>query len=132
MELNDWAREKKNIWTAFQAFQTYHAKIPFPLHAQLSARHLRWHCGAVGAFGAGRDGFEPRRTIGGDTFAGETMSRFAVLIEGAFERRRFLNLPRDFSPSSRKTTADSLREWRAVISFTPHRLRWRRDCALRS
>lgn len=97
MELNDSAREKKNIWTAFQAFQTYHAKIPFPLHAQLSARHLRWHCGAVGAFGAGRYGFEPWRTIGGDTLAAEMMPRLAVLIEDMFEKRVLPEPVRDFT-----------------------------------
>jgi len=96
VELKNAADEGATIWTAFQQLQTYKAEIPslFAPNAVLvvsdgvEAR--------VGTLTAGREWFKPWRTVGGDTLAAETMPQLQVIIEGLFDRRRFLDLVRDF------------------------------------
>jgi len=96
VELKNAADEDATIWTAFQQFQTYQAEIPslFAFNAVLvvsdgvEAR--------VGTLTAGREWFKPWRTTGGGTLAPETVPQLQVVIEGLFEKRRFLNLVRDF------------------------------------
>ncbi|CAM3367966.1 type I restriction endonuclease subunit R [Rhodothermus bifroesti] len=96
IELKNVADEKATIWTAYQQLQTYQAEIPslFAFNEVLvisDGTEAR-----VGVLGAGGEWFKPWRTITGETLAPETMTQLQVAIEGLFEKRRFLDLVRDF------------------------------------
>ena len=50
----------------------------------------------VGSLGAGREWFKPWRTITGETLAEKYLPELQVMIQGVFDRRRFLDLLRYF------------------------------------
>lgn len=95
-ELKNAVDENATIWNAFHQLQTYQAEIPslFVSNAVLvisdgvEAR--------VGALGAGREWFKPWRTIAGERLAENHVPELQVVIEGLSEKRRFLDLVRDF------------------------------------
>jgi len=96
IELKNAADPDATIWTAWQQLQTYQAEIPslFASNAVLvvsDGLEAR-----VGPLGAGREWFKPWRTIGGETVASETIPQLQVVLEGLFDKRRFLDLVRDF------------------------------------
>jgi type I restriction enzyme, R subunit len=96
LELKNAADEGATIWSAFGQLQTYQAEIPsfFASNALLvisdgvEAR--------VGTLTAGREWFKPWRTITGETLAAPHLPEMQVVIEGIFDRRRFLDLVQDF------------------------------------
>src|SRR6266542_1205139 len=51
---------------------------------------------ADGSLGAGREWFKPWRTIGGREDAPLTLAELQVVLEGVFDKRRFLDLVRYF------------------------------------
>jgi type I restriction enzyme R subunit len=96
IELKNPGDAEATIWSAFQQLQTYQVEIPslFALNAVLvvsDGLEAR-----VGPLGAGREWFKPWRTIGGDTLAADAMPQLQVVLEGLFDKRRFLDLVRDF------------------------------------
>jgi type I restriction enzyme R subunit len=96
IELKNPADEDATIWTAFQQLQTYQVQIPslFAYNAVLvvsdgvQAR--------IGVLGAGREWFKPWRTIAGREVAGPELVELQVVLEGVFDKRRFLDLVRHF------------------------------------
>jgi len=96
LELKNPADENATIGTAFQQLQTYQCEIPslFDYNGALvvsdgvEAR--------IGAVGAGREWFKPWRTVSGESLADPRLPELQVLIEGVFEKRRFLGLIRYF------------------------------------
>jgi len=96
IELKNPADENATILTAYQQLQTYQAQIPslFTYNAALvvsdgvEAR--------MGAVGAGREWFKPWRTITGREDAARQLVELQVLLEGVFDKRRFLDLVRHF------------------------------------
>ena len=96
IELKNPADENATILTAYQQLQTYQAQIPslFTYNAALvvsdgvEAR--------MGAVGAGREWFKPWRTITGREDAARQLLELQVLLEGVFDKRRFLDLVRHF------------------------------------
>ena len=96
IELKNPADEDATIWSAYQQLQTYQAQIPsfFVTNAALivsdgvQAR--------IGTLGAGKEWFKPWRTIKGDKDAAPTVTELQVILEGVFEKRRFLDLIRHF------------------------------------
>lgn len=96
IELKNPADENATIWSAFHQLQTYQVQIPalFTTNAALvvsdgvEAR--------MGALGAGREWFKPWRTITGSEDALAVMPELEVVLEGAFEKGRFLDLLRHF------------------------------------
>ena len=97
VELKSPADENATMWSAWQQLQTYKAEIPslFVFNAALAVSdgvEAR-----VGTLTAGREWFKRWRTIGGEELAPTFYSELQVLIEGAFEKRRFLALLRDFT-----------------------------------
>lgn len=96
IELKNPADEDATIWSAYQQLQTYQLQIPsfFTTNAALivsdgvQAR--------IGTLGAGKEWFKPWRTIGGREDAPSTLTELQVILEGVFEKRRFLNLVRHF------------------------------------
>ena len=97
IELKSPADEEATIWSAWQQLQTYKAEIPslFIFNAVLAVSdgvEAR-----VGTLTAGREWFKRWRTISGEELAPTFYSELQVLVEGAFEKRRFLALMRDFT-----------------------------------
>ncbi|MDQ3817555.1 MAG: type I restriction endonuclease, partial [Acidobacteriota bacterium] len=96
IELKNAADEEATIWTAFKQLQTYKLQIPslfvfneaLLISDGLDAR--------IGTLTSDRERFMPWRTIGGEDLAPATMLQLEVLLRGAFEQRRFLDLIRHF------------------------------------
>ncbi|MBI3845984.1 MAG: type I restriction endonuclease subunit R [Planctomycetes bacterium] len=96
VELKNAADENATIWSAFQQLQTYKAEVPslFAPNALLAISdgvEAR-----VGTLTAGREWFNPWRTIAGETLADPHLAELQVAIEGLCAPRRFLDLLRDF------------------------------------
>ncbi len=96
IELKNAADENATIWTAYQQFQTYKDDLPslFACNAVLvvsDGLEAR-----IGTLTAGREWFKPWRTIGGEELAPVFYTELQVLIQGVFEKERFLSLIRDF------------------------------------
>jgi type I site-specific deoxyribonuclease, HsdR family len=96
IELKNPADENATIWSAFHQLETYQAQIPalFAYNAALVASDGTQ--ARIGAVGAGREWFKPWRTITGRGDAPASLSELHVVLEGVFERRRFLDLVRHF------------------------------------
>jgi type I restriction enzyme R subunit len=96
IELKNAADEDATIWTAFNQLQTYKAEVPtlFTWNAALvvsdgvQAR--------IGTLTADKERFMPWRTIAGEELAPATMPELQVVLEGVFEKSRFLRLLRHF------------------------------------
>jgi len=95
-ELKNLADENATIRDAFNQFQTYKKDIPslFPYNEVLvisdgiEAR--------VGTLTSGWERFMPWRTVEGDDIAPKGSLELEVLVRGIFEKRRFLDLVRNF------------------------------------
>lgn len=96
IELKNPTDENATVWSAFQQLQTYQAQIPalFATNAALVASDGT--NARIGSLGAGKEWFKPWRTITGREDAAAAMSELQVVLEGAFEKRRFLDLVRHF------------------------------------
>ena len=96
IELKNAADENAKIWTAYQQFQTYKAELPslFACNAVLAVSDGLE--ARIGTLTAGREWFKPWRTIGGEELAPVFYTELQVLIQGVFEKERFLSLIRDF------------------------------------
>jgi len=95
IELKNAADENATIWSAFEQLQTYQAQIP-ALFASNAALVVSDGVQArIGAVGAGKEWFKPWRTIAGENLA-QNMAELQVVLEGVFEKRRFLDLVRHF------------------------------------
>src|SRR5260221_3267712 len=96
IELKNSADENATIWSAFQQLQTYQAQIP-ALFATNAALVVSDGVQArIGSLGAGKEWFKPWRTISGREDAPAHQPELQVLLEGVFEKRRFLDLLRYF------------------------------------
>ncbi len=96
IELKNPADEKATIESAFQQLQTYQAEIPslFACNAVLAVSDGSE--ARLGTLNAGREWFKPWRTISGEELAPTFYPGIRVLIEGVFEKRRFLRFLRGF------------------------------------
>lgn len=96
IELKNPADENATIWSAFQQLQTYQAQIPalFATNAALVASDGVQ--ARIGTLGAGREWFKPWRTITGREDAAARLAELQVVLEGVFDKRRFLDLLRYF------------------------------------
>jgi type I restriction enzyme R subunit len=96
IELKSAISENATVWSAFNQFQTYKAELPtlFAFNGLLvisdgvEAR--------LGTLTAGREWFKPWRTTSGEALAPSSTPELQVMIEGVFEKRRFLDMLRDF------------------------------------
>ncbi len=96
IELKNPADEDATIWTAYQQLQTYKDQIPslFSLNEALvvsDAIQAR-----IGTLTAGKEWFKPWRTISGEALADPHLTELQVVLEGVFDKGRFLDLVRDF------------------------------------
>ena len=96
-ELKNAASESATIRDAFHQLETYQAEIP-SLFAYNAALVISDGIEArIGALGAGREWFKRWRTIDGrDDDVAALLSELQVLIQGVFEKHRFLDLVRHF------------------------------------
>ncbi len=96
VELKNPADEEATIWTAYNQLQTYKAELPtlfahnelLIISDGLEAR--------MGTLTAGREWFKPWRTISGLRVEDEGVPQLEVLLKGVFDKRRVLELLRDF------------------------------------
>ena len=96
IELKNPADEDATVRSAWQQLRTYQAELPslFTFNAVLAVSdgvEAR-----LGTLTAGWEWFKPWRTISGEELAPVFLTELQVAIEGAFEKRRFLALLRDF------------------------------------
>ncbi len=96
IELKNPADEEATIWTAFQQLQTYKEELPtlFALNELLvisDGLEAR-----LGTLTAGREWFKPWRTISGEQVEDIGVPQLEVVLKGVFDKRRFLELLRDF------------------------------------
>jgi type I restriction enzyme R subunit len=96
LELKNAADQDATVWSAFRQLQTYQAQIPslFATNAALVASDGT--VARIGALGASREWFKPWRTVSGQAVAPDSMPELQVVIDGVFDRRRFLDLVRYF------------------------------------
>ncbi len=96
IELKNPADPSATVWSAFHQLQTYQAELPslFACNAVLAVSDGMQ--ARLGTLSAGREWFKPWRTIDGQELAPVFYTELQVAIEGAFEKRRFLSLLRDF------------------------------------
>ena len=96
IELKNPADEDATIRSAWQQLQTYRAELPtfFSFNAVLAVSdgvEAR-----LGTLTGGWEWYKPWRTISGGELAPVFLTQLQVAIEGAFEKRRFLALLRNF------------------------------------
>ena len=96
IKLKNPADESATIWNAYQQLQTYQAQIP-SLFATNAALIISDGVQArIGTLGAGKEWFKPWRTIAGHEDAAAKLPELQVVLEGVFDKRRFLDLVRHF------------------------------------
>ena len=96
IELKNPADEKATVETAFRQIQTYKQQIPSLFTYNEMAVISDGLDARIGTFTSIRERFMPWRTIEGDKFAPDTMLRLEVLAKGVFEKRRLLDLIRNY------------------------------------
>ena len=96
IELKNAADEDADILAAFRQLQTYQAQIAnlFATNAVLVASDGTQ--ARIGSLGAGKEWFKPWRTIEGQGDAPPSLPELQVLLEGVFNKQRFLDLIRYF------------------------------------
>jgi type I restriction enzyme R subunit len=96
IELKNAATENATIWSAFNQLQTYKRQIP-SLFAFNEAMVISDGVQArIGTMTADREWFMPWRTIEGAELADTKLPQLQVVLEGVFQKRRFLDLIRHF------------------------------------
>jgi len=96
MELKNAADENATIGTAYNQIQTYKAELPTLFDYNALVLISDGTEARIGTLTAGREWFKPWRTIAGETLAPASMPEIQVMIEGAFEKRRLLDLIANF------------------------------------
>jgi len=96
IELKNPADEQATIWSAFNQLQTYKNEIPSLFRFNELMVVSDGVEARIGSLTAIRERFMPWRTIDGESLAPVTIPQLQVVIQGAFEKRRFLNLIRHF------------------------------------
>jgi len=96
LELKNAATEGATIWSAFNQLQTYKHQIP-SLFAFNEALVISDGIQArIGTLTADKEWFMPWRTIEGEQLADTKLPQLQVVLEGVFEKLRFLDLIRYF------------------------------------
>jgi len=96
MELKNAATENATIWSAFNQLQTYKMQIPSLFSFNEAMVISDGVQARIGTLTADRERFMPWRTIEGEELADTKLPQLLVVIEGVFEKRRFLDLIRHF------------------------------------
>jgi len=96
IELKNAATENATIWSAFNQLQTYKEQIPSLFLYNEALVVSDGVQARIGTLTADRERFMPWRTIEGEELADTCLPQLQVVLEGVFEKRRFLDLIRHF------------------------------------
>ena len=96
LELKNAADEDATIWDAYQQLQTYQSEIQSLFAYNETLLISDGVQARVGSLGAGREWFKPWRTITGEALAENYLPELQVMIQGVFDKQRFLDLLRYF------------------------------------
>lgn len=96
VELKNAANENATIWSAFNQLQTYKLQIPSLFTFNEALIISDGIQARIGTLTADREWFMPWRTIEGEELADTKLPQLQVVLEGVFEKRRFLDLIRHF------------------------------------
>jgi len=96
IELKNAATENATIWSAFNQLQTYKTQIPSLFSFNEAMVISDGVQARIGTLTADREWFMPWRTIEGEELADTKLPQLQVVLQGVFEKRRFLDLIRHF------------------------------------
>lgn len=96
IELKNAADERADVWAAFRQLQTYKLQITPLFNSNETLIVSDGLDARMGTISSDRERFMPWRTVEGEELAPASMLRLEVLLRGAFERQRFLDLIRYF------------------------------------
>jgi type I restriction enzyme R subunit len=96
IELKNAADERADVWAAFKQLQTYKLQITPLFNSNETLVVSDGLDARMGTVSSDRERFMPWRTIEGEELAPDSMLQLEVLLRGAFERQRFLDLIRYF------------------------------------
>jgi type I restriction enzyme R subunit len=96
IELKNPADENATIGSALNQLGTYQSQIPALFDYNCALVISDGTEARIGVLGAGKEWFKPWRTIDGRGDAPKGMPELQVVLEGVFDRRRFLDLIRYF------------------------------------
>jgi len=97
IELKNPADANADIWKAFQQLQTYKQQIPSLFYYNEALVISDGVQARIGSLTADKERFMPWRTIDGSELADNTLTQIQVLLQGVFEKSRFLDLIRHFT-----------------------------------
>ncbi|MFO1127830.1 MAG: type I restriction endonuclease subunit R [Rhodospirillales bacterium] len=97
IELKSPGDENATIAGAFNQLQTYKAEIPSLFRTNTALVTSDGILARIGSLTADQERFMPWRTVDGACVAPKGVPELGTLIEGVFEKRRFLSLIRDFT-----------------------------------
>ncbi len=96
LELKNAAAEDATIWEAYNQLQTYKEQIP-SLFAYNEALVISDGIQArIGTLTSSKEWFMPWRTVEGEQLADTMLPQLQVVLQGVFDKRRFLDLIRYF------------------------------------
>jgi len=96
IELKNPADEQADVWKAFNQLQTYKQQIPSLFTFNEALVISDGVQARIGTLTADREWFMPWRTIEGEDLADTRLPQVQVVLEGVFEKRRFLDMIRHF------------------------------------
>ena len=97
IELKNPGTESATLGAAYNQLQTYKAEIPSLFRTNALLVTSDGMLARIGSLTANEERFMPWRTTDGHDVAPKGRPEMDVLIEGVFEKRRFLDLLRDFT-----------------------------------
>ena len=96
IELKNALTENATIWSAFNQLQTYKQQIPSLFTFNETLLISDGVQARIGTITGDREWFLPWRTIEGEELADTKLPQLQVVLEGVFDKRRFLDLIRYF------------------------------------
>ena len=96
IELKNPADENATIWTAYKQLQTYQGQLPTLFTTNIALVVSDGVEARIGTVGAGEEWFKPWRTISGQEVMAPSVPQLQVVLQGVFEKKRFLDLIRYF------------------------------------
>lgn len=97
IELKNPGHENANLSAAYSQLQTYKAQIPSLFRTNAVLVTSDGLSARIGSLTADEERFMPWRTTDGRAIAPKGNPEISILVEGVFEKRRFLDLVRDFT-----------------------------------
>ena len=96
IELKNPADEDATIWTAWNQLQTYKAELSALFSMNEVLMISDGNEARIGTLTSGKEWFKPWHTVAGEKLADKHLTELQVMLEGVFDRTRFLALVRDF------------------------------------